>query len=167
MHGENLHWGSLGSIKNNSSVLNLYWKASENRVQTVQVQTVSFPARSAGAEMKSLQPLKAYSMKRPHEEANAGPLQPVRRVRRKTPGAEVQPGFGAKECSLQKPCLQQRFSCRKFAVSRTVAEQCKVVLQQQAMQVEAPDGVPDAEAAEVPGCRVRLCSGVFLCSLGK
>ena len=30
------------------------------------------------------------------------------------------------------------------------------------MQVEAPDGVPDAEAAEVPGCRLRLCSGVFL-----
>ena len=94
MHGENLHWGSLGSIKNNSSVLNLYWKASENRVQTVQVHTVSFPARSAGAEMKSLQPLKAYSMKRPYEEANAGLLQPVRRVRRKTPGAEVQPGLG-------------------------------------------------------------------------
>ena len=40
-------------------------------------------------------------------------------------------------------------------------------MQQQAMQVEAPDGVPDAEAAEVPGCRLRLCSGVFLCSLGK
>ena len=94
MHGENLHWGSLGSIKNNSSVLNLYWKATENRVQTVQVQTVSFPARSAVAEMKSLQPLKAYSMKRPHEEANAGPLQPGRRVRRKTPAAEVQPGLG-------------------------------------------------------------------------
>ena len=35
------------------------------------------------------------------------------------------------------------------------------------MQVEAPEGVPDAEAAEVPGCRLRLCRGVFLCSLGK
>ena len=45
-----------------------------------------------------------------------------------------------------------------------------MALQQQAMQVEVPDGVPDegAEgAAEAPGCRLRLCSGVVLCSLGK
>ena len=38
------------------------------------------------------------------------------------------------------------------------------------MQVEVPDGVPDkgAEgAAEAPGSRLRLCSGVVLCSLGK
>ena len=107
MHGENLHWGSLSSFNNNSSVLNLYSKAIEKplekaegmektfiRVPTVQVQTVSLPARSAIAEMQSLQPLKAYSMKRPHEAANAGPLQVARRVRRKTPGAEVQPGLG-------------------------------------------------------------------------
>ena len=122
MHGENLHWSSLGSLKNNSSVLNLYWKATENRVQTVQVQTVSFPARSAVAEMKSLQPLKAYSMKRPHEEANAGPLQ---QSEKEDPCCRGAARVGAKQCSLQKPCLQQRFSCRKFAVSSAVAEQCK------------------------------------------
>ena len=41
--------------------------------------------------MQLLQPLKACSMKRPHEEAFAGSLQVPHRVRRKTAHAEVQP----------------------------------------------------------------------------
>ena len=58
----------------------------------------------------------------------------------------------------------------QFAVGCRAVQLIRWLLQQQAMQVEVPDGVPDegAEgAAEAPGCRLRLCSGVVLCSLGK
>ena len=41
--------------------------------------------------MQLLQTLKAFSMKRPHEEAFEGDLQAPHRVRRKTAPAEVQP----------------------------------------------------------------------------
>ena len=41
--------------------------------------------------MQLLQPLKACSMKRPHQEAFAGDLQVPHRVSRKTAPAEVQP----------------------------------------------------------------------------
>ena len=58
------------------------------------MQALQFAASSAVAEMPSLQPLKAYSMKRPHEAADAGTLQVSRRVSRKTRSAEVHAGGG-------------------------------------------------------------------------